>query len=89
MAEAGYGYKWLVAPLLLASVRSLRTWAEPNSANGTSSEAAPDPEPSSTVSELTLWSSAPPHVPWPALADDPVLDSLTAPLCDAYIASCP
>jgi hypothetical protein len=44
---------------------------------------------SSTVSELTLWSSAPPQVPWPALADDPVLDSLTARLCDAYIASCP
>jgi hypothetical protein len=44
---------------------------------------------SSTVSELTLWSSSPLQVPWPALADDPVLDSLTAPLCDAYIASCP
>ena len=44
---------------------------------------------SSTISELTLWSSAPPQVPWPSMADDPVLDSMTAPLCDAYIASCP
>jgi hypothetical protein len=44
---------------------------------------------SSTISELTLWSSAPPEVPWPSMTDDPVLDSITAPLCDAYIASCP
>ncbi len=44
---------------------------------------------SSTVSELTLWSSGPPQVPWPAMADDPVLDAMTTPLCDAYIASCP
>ncbi len=44
---------------------------------------------SSTVSELTLWSTGPPQVAWPALADDPVLDAMTAPLCDAYIASCP
>jgi hypothetical protein len=44
---------------------------------------------SSTISELTLWSSAPPQVPWPALPDDPVLNSMIAPLCDAYIASCP
>ena len=44
---------------------------------------------SSTVSELTLWSSGPPQVPWPAMADDPVLNSMTAPLCDAYLASCP
>lgn len=44
---------------------------------------------SSTVSELTLWSSGPPRVPWPAMADDPVLDAMTTPLCDAYIASCP
>ena len=44
---------------------------------------------SSTISELTLWSSAPPEVPWPSMADDPVLDSITGPLCDAYIASCP
>ena len=44
---------------------------------------------SSTISELTLWSSAPPQVPWPTMSDDPVLDAMTAPLCEAYIASCP
>ncbi|MGO9385234.1 MAG: ATPase [Mycobacterium sp.] len=44
---------------------------------------------SSTISELTLWSTGPPQVPWPAMADDPVLNSMAAPLCDAYIASCP
>ncbi len=44
---------------------------------------------SSTVSELTLWSAGSPQVSWPAMGDDPVLNSLTAPLCDAYIASCP
>ncbi len=44
---------------------------------------------SSTLSELTLWSVGPPQVPWPAMADDPVLNAMTAPLCDAYIASCP
>jgi hypothetical protein len=44
---------------------------------------------SSTITELTLWSSGPPQVPWPSMADDPVLDSMTAPLCEAYIASCP
>lgn len=44
---------------------------------------------SSTISEVTLWSSGPPQVPWPALIDDRVLDAMTAPLCDAYIASCP
>jgi hypothetical protein len=44
---------------------------------------------SSTISELTLWSSGPPQVPWPSMADDPVLDAMTAPLCEAYIASCP
>jgi len=44
---------------------------------------------SSTISELTLWSSGPPQVYWPAMADDPVLNSMTAPLCEAYIASCP
>lgn len=44
---------------------------------------------SSTITELTLWSSGPPEVPWPSMADDPVLDAMTAPLCEAYIASCP
>jgi hypothetical protein len=44
---------------------------------------------SSTVSELTLWSSGPPQVPWPSMPDGQVLDAMTAPLCEAYIASCP
>ena len=41
-----------------------------------------------STSELTLWSSAPP-VDWPSMADDPVLDSMIAPLCEAYTPSCP
>jgi hypothetical protein len=44
---------------------------------------------SSTISELTLWSPAPPQVPWPTMPDEPALDSTTAPLGEAYIASCP
>jgi hypothetical protein len=44
---------------------------------------------SSTISALTLWSSGPPQVTWPSMADEPVLNSMTAPLCDAYLASCP
>lgn len=44
---------------------------------------------SSTINELTLWSSAPPQTPWPAMADDPVLGAMNASLCEAYIASCP
>ncbi len=44
---------------------------------------------SSTISELTLWSSGPPQVPWPVLSDVAILDAMTAPLCEAYIASCP
>ena len=47
------------------------------------------PVASSTISELTLWASGPPQVPWPAMADDPVLNAMTAPLREAYIASCP
>lgn len=43
----------------------------------------------STVSELSLWSTAPPRVPWPLTSDDQILDAMTAPLCTAYIASCP
>lgn len=43
---------------------------------------------SSTISELTLWSSASPQVPWPVIADEQVLDAMAAPLCDAYIGSC-
>lgn len=43
---------------------------------------------SSTISELTLWSSAPPEVPWPLILDNQVLDAMNAPLCDAYLGSC-
>jgi hypothetical protein len=43
---------------------------------------------SSTISELTLWSSAPPLVPWPAGSDEQVLDAMTTPLCAAYLGSC-
>ncbi|ORX19152.1 ATPase [Mycobacterium szulgai] len=42
---------------------------------------------SSTLSELTLWSSAP-VVQWPVISDTAVLDAMTAPLCEAYIGSC-
>lgn len=44
---------------------------------------------SSTISELTLWSSGPPRVPWPVISDAAVLDALLTPLCEAYIGSCP
>jgi len=43
----------------------------------------------STISELALWSTAPPLTPWPAVMDASVLDALDAPLCTAYIGSCP
>ena len=43
----------------------------------------------STISELALWSYAPPLTPWPAIVDEEVLDALGAPLCTAYIGSCP
>ena len=43
----------------------------------------------STITELALWSTAPPLTPWPATGDDMVLDALGAPLCTAYIGSCP
>lgn len=43
----------------------------------------------STVTELALWSTAPPLTPWSSSADDTVLDDLGAPLCTAYIGSCP
>ena len=42
---------------------------------------------SSTLTELTLWSTSP-QVPWPVLSDDQVLDAMTTPLCEAYISSC-
>jgi hypothetical protein len=43
----------------------------------------------STVTELALWSQAPTRTPWPAVTDTAVLDALGAPLCTAYIGSCP
>jgi hypothetical protein len=43
---------------------------------------------SGTVVELAMWSSLPPQVDWPAVADAQVLDALAAPLCSAYIGSC-
>ncbi|MBU8810929.1 ATPase [Mycolicibacterium goodii] len=43
---------------------------------------------SSTVVELAMWSTTPPQVPWPPVADSQVLDALAAPLCDAYLGSC-
>ena len=43
---------------------------------------------SSTISELTLWDTAPPEVPWPATPNATVLEAMTAPLCAAYISSC-
>jgi len=43
----------------------------------------------STLTELALWSEAPPQTPWPAVTDTAVLDALGAPLCTAYIDSCP
>jgi len=44
---------------------------------------------SSTITELALWSDAPPQTPWPAATDTAVLDALGVPLCTAYISSCP
>lgn len=41
-----------------------------------------------TISELALWSFAPPLTAWPAVADDAVLDAMSASLCTAYIGSC-
>lgn len=43
----------------------------------------------STLTELALWSDAPPQDPWPMITDTTVLDALAAPLCTAYIGSCP
>lgn len=44
---------------------------------------------SSTVTELALWAAAPPATPYPTLSDSAILDSLGAPLCAAYLGSCP
>ena len=35
----------------------------------------------STITELALWSDAPPQTPWPVITDTAVLDALAAPLC--------
>ena len=43
---------------------------------------------SSTVVELAMWSTLPPQVDWPAVADAQVLDAMAAPLCSAYLGSC-
>jgi hypothetical protein len=42
----------------------------------------------SSISELTLWASEPPQVPWPVIPDAQVLDAMTSPLCAAYMGSC-
>ncbi len=42
----------------------------------------------STISELTLWSSEPPQVPWPVISDAQILDAMTSPVCAAYLGSC-
>ncbi len=42
----------------------------------------------STISELTLWASDPPQLPWPIISDSQVLDAMTSPACAAYIGSC-
>lgn len=44
---------------------------------------------SSTVAELALWSAAPVQTPYPTVDDEGVFDALAAPLCTAYIDSCP
>jgi hypothetical protein len=43
---------------------------------------------SSTVVELAMWSSLPPQVGWPTVADAQVFDAMAAPLCSAYLGSC-
>jgi len=43
----------------------------------------------STVVELAMWASVPPAVPWPSVSDPQVFDAMAAPLCTAYIGSCP
>jgi len=43
---------------------------------------------SSTLSALTLWSTAPARPAWPPLDDGVVLDALFSPLCAAYLGSC-
>jgi hypothetical protein len=44
----------------------------------------------STISELvfTTTGGVKAPVPWPMVSDDEVLDTMAAPLCDAYLSSC-
>lgn len=42
----------------------------------------------STVVELAMWSTTPPQVAWPTVADSQVLDAMAEPLCSAYVGSC-
>ena len=47
-----------------------------------------DPASSSLV-ELTLWTTQPSAVPWRGVAPDAdVLDAMALPLCAAYLGSC-
>jgi hypothetical protein len=43
---------------------------------------------SSTIVDMALWSTVPPQVDWPTVADAQVFDALAAPLCSAYLGSC-
>ncbi|MBX7432075.1 ATPase [Mycobacterium sp. Y57] len=43
---------------------------------------------SSTVVELTLWTTLPAQVDWRAEADTVVLDAMALPLCATYLGSC-
>ncbi|MFM9036050.1 MAG: ATPase [Mycobacterium sp.] len=43
----------------------------------------------STMTELALWTDGPAQTPWPAVSESAVLDALGAPLCTAYVDSCP
>jgi hypothetical protein len=42
----------------------------------------------STLSELTLWATDPVQLPWPIISDAQVLESMTSPVCAAYLGSC-
>lgn len=44
---------------------------------------------SSTIAELALWSTSPPQSGYPTVDPAVVFDALAAPLCTAYIDSCP
>ena len=42
----------------------------------------------STLTDLALWSTAPPQTAYPTVRDGNVLDALGTPLCRAYLGSC-